>query len=489
MIPRTWSIRLQTALVIALFLGSLATVLFNILQTLFLPEFEVRDRLSQASSRMAKAALPEFASWRVEQGRQFAALNDRLRAITKRVLADFPGMEGGFYLAEGFDRFAGYGFPTERRDRPPPQAGSLAPLLAPFLKWQRGDNPPPKENDLIWAQAENSLSLDPSKAYIFNVQWVGPSRVAILTKPVGSERPAPLATWTMFRLVSPETVEGQLHRYQVSTGLALGGIMLAGLLTLNLGWTLKRQRLEHERLRDELRRAEHLAALGKLLAGVAHEVRNPLAGIRSTVQLWERLPDTARTPDSIRAVTQAVDRLNEIVSRLLHFSRADTAERQLVQMNHLLADTMRLLEAQAAAQAVSLELELEADLPAVLGSASGLRQVFLNLATNALQAMPKGGRLHCASRLLGRGLETTPQQVCLETTPQQRLIEIRFADTGPGISAEDRQHLFEPFFTTRPDGTGLGLAICREIVLQHGGQIEIVPEGPGTTFRVILPTK
>jgi two-component system sensor histidine kinase HydH len=456
--PGTWSIRLQTGLVIALFLGSLATVLFSTFQTFLLPqrEFEVRDRLREASQRMARAAEPELGPLQHAGDGSFDALNEKLRAISNRVLADFPGVEGGFYLDAKFDRFAGYGYPTGQDGPHPPP---------------RGDDPPPKEAPFILVQAKHSLSGD-SDEFQFDVRTVGPSRVAIWTEAVGAERPARLATWTMFRLVSPESQESQLHRYQVSTGLALGGIALAVVLTLNLGRTLNRQRLEQERLRDELRRAEHLAALGKLLAGVAHEVRNPLAGIRSTVQLWERLPDTTRTQGSVQAVMQAVDRLNEIVSRLLYFSRADRAERQPIQVNDLLSETLRLIEAQAANQSVSLESDFEPNLPAALGSAGALRQVFLNLATNALQAMPGGGRLRCSSRLLS----------------QPRMVEVRFADTGTGISPEDRQHLFEPFFTTRPDGTGLGLALCREIVTQHGGQIELVEtEDPGTTFRVTIP--
>jgi len=284
----------------------------------------------------------------------------------------------------------------------------------------------------------------------------------------------------MFRVTKPEDLARQVVRYQVSTGLALGGIMLAVVLTLNLGRTLQQHRLdqerlrrEQERLREELRRSGHLAGLGKLLAGVAHEVRNPLAGIRSTVQLWERLPETSRTPTSMAAVIHAVDRLNDIVTRLLYFSRADSTERQAVQVNQVLLETLELLRAQAATQSVSLECDFEEGLPAVLGAASALRQVFLNLATNALQAMPSGGRLCC----------TTGFQ------PATKTVEVRFADTGPGISPEEQQHLFEPFFTTRPEGTGLGLALCREIVLQHGGRIELLPGvGSGATFRVVLPT-
>ncbi len=480
--PRTWSIRLQIALVIALFLGSSATVLFSIYQTWLLPqrEFEMRDRLREASQRMADAAEPELGRVQVEGGLEFEALNERLRAISSRALADFPGVEGGFYLNGEFDKFAGYGFPTDQPDSSA-APGDTAPVpktdrspkgkdLAQPPMPRRGDEPPPKEAKFILVQVKHSLSLDPGE-FQFDVRTVGHSRVAILTEPVGPNRPARLATWTMFRVTGPESMANQLRRFQVSTGLALGGIALAVLLTLNLGRTLKRQRVEQDNLRDELRRSEHLAALGKLLAGVAHEVRNPLAGIRSTVQLWERLPGTARSPDSIHAVIQAVDRLNEIVRRLLYFARVDNAERQSVSVNSVLTETLKLLEAQAASQSVAIECEFDPNLPCVSGSASALRQVFLNLATNALQAMPQGGRLHCCT--------TYEQQKCT--------VEVRFTDTGPGISPDDREHLFEPFFTTRPEGTGLGLALCREIILQHGGQIEAEADVPGATFRVVLP--
>src|SRR5207237_6949394 len=111
-----------------------------------------------------------------------------------------------------------------------------------------------------------------------------------------------------YRLTGPEQHRAQVSRYQVSTFLALGGIVSALVLTWRLGHNLGKEREARERLREELRRSEHLASLGMLLAQVAHEVRNPLAGIRSTVQLWQRLPDESRTPESLEAVIPGVDR-------------------------------------------------------------------------------------------------------------------------------------------------------------------------------------
>ncbi len=436
--------RVQTALVVLLFLGSLAALTVNSVAALLLPQREqtLRDRVRAAAGRLAREAA----------ALALTAPEDELAAAAEAVLADAPETEGGIYLADE-DLFAGYAFPTGGEE------GG---------RTHRRHDPPPKEAPFIRFQAQQSLSSAPGEVVV-QTRTVGPSRVAVATAPVGSDRPARRAAWAMVRLTGPDQQQAALGRYQVSTGLALGGVVLALVLTANLGRTLRRERATREKLRDELRRAEHLAALGKLLAGVAHEVRNPLAGIRSTVQLWQRLPEQALTPASMDAVIGAVDRLDAIVRRLLVFARSDQDERRPVDLNGVVAETLELLKAQAEAQRVSLAAELAPDLPFVTGSPQALRQVVLNLATNSLQAMPDGGRLDCGTRL------------------RDGAVELRVADTGTGIAVADRAHLFEPFFTTRPDGTGLGLALCREIVLRHGGRIELEPADAGTAFRVLLP--
>jgi signal transduction histidine kinase len=294
-----------------------------------------------------------------------------------------------------------------------------------------------------------------------------------VTEPIGSSRPARATTWAMVRLTGPVQLERQVHGYQISLALALAGLLLAILLTLHLVRSLRRQAHAEENLKLELRRAEHLAALGKLLAGVAHEIRNPLAGIRSTVQLWDRLPDPARMRDAKDAVLAAVDRLHEIMSRLLYFARTDSSNRQPCSLNRIVEETLKLLEAQTVSQGVTVDLRLSPADPCIMGSPSALRQVVLNLVTNALQAMPDGGHLRCAI-IHDKAAGTASMEV---------------SDTGHGILPEARSHLFEPFFTTRPEGTGLGLALCQEIVAQHGGRLELAPpeQAQGTTFRVILP--
>ena len=190
---------------------------------------------------------------------------------------------------------------------------------------------------------------------------------------------------------------------------------------------------------------------------MAHEVRNPLAGIRSTVQLWQRLPEQARTPESLDAVlgSGGPPQRPRQPAALLRPHRLGRAAP--VDLNAVVRETLELVRAQAAAQGVRLEADLQTDLPTVAGSHQALQQVVMNLAANALQAMPKGGRLDVRTRAPDDG----------------RWVELVVADTGPGVPPEVRPQLFEPFYTTRPDGTGLGLALCREIVRQHRGEIDL----------------
>ncbi|HTU91750.1 MAG TPA: ATP-binding protein, partial [Gemmataceae bacterium] len=317
-----------------------------------------------------------------------------------------------------------------------------------------------------------SLSAGLEAPPIVQTTEIPPSRILVVTEAVGRHPPAEMAAWVMTRLTRPENMAADLHRYLISAILALAGIVVSLLLTVSLGRNLRRERQQREQLREELRRAEHLAALGKLLAGVAHEVRNPLAAIRSTAQLYQRLPPPSRDPSMLDPILQSVDRLNALVSRLLFFVRSGHEERRPVDVNAIVQETLTLLRAQADSQRVILQTELASDLPPLFGSAQALQQVVLNLTTNALQAMPNGGVLLCRTRLL---------------TGSPR-VELSVADTGPGIAMQELPHLFEPFHTTRPEGTGLGLALCREIVQQHGGAIELDHQpGWGAVFRVTLP--
>ena len=384
-------------------------------------------------------------------------LDRRLAEESGRALGPFDGIEGGYFLRDQ-KKFLGASFPTEptkargksRRDR----SGS--------------QGPPPRESDLIEIQADAAIRLHRE---LLVVEVVHPSTVAIRTAPVTVDGRVVAATWAMTRLVDPIFIDRSLQGYRLSAGLALGGIALALLLTLNLARTVTRQKLERDRLQTDLRRSERLAALGKLLAGVAHEVRNPLAGIRSTVQLWQR--GIGPDGESFDDLLSEVDRLDGIVGRLLHFSKADAQEMFPGDLNALAADAARLASPSAESHEVRVELDLAPGLPPALMAPPAVVQVLRNLTTNAIQAMPGGGLLRISTRL----------------DASRRRVEVEVADTGHGLAPEALEHLFEPFFTTKPSGTGLGLAIAREIALAHRGELRAGPRagGPGASFTLALP--
>jgi two-component system, NtrC family, sensor histidine kinase HydH len=224
--------------------------------------------------------------------------------------------------------------------------------------------------------------------------------------------------------------------------------------------------------RTRLAQSEKLAALGQLAAAIAHEVRNPLAVIRSAAQaVAEALP--AGEPESRRAcsfITAEIDRLTSVVSSLLAFARPLRLEPRAVTLDGLFDRALLLARDELAAKQVRVRRSEPASLPAVRADADLISQVLLGLLANAAEAVPVGGEVV----LGGRAIEES--------------VAIDVADSGPGIPAELRGRIFEPFFTTRPQGTGLGLAVARQIVEAHGGRIEVgdSPTG-GARFSILLP--
>lgn len=228
---------------------------------------------------------------------------------------------------------------------------------------------------------------------------------------------------------------------------------------------------EKEKLEGELYRNERLAALGRLVAGVAHELRNPLAVIKTTVQMLAE--ETDRSPElqeSLEIIKEQVDRQNRIIQELLDFGRPQKFFCQPLGVNQLLEQVLTFTAPMLRQHDIALKLEPAPALPAVYADGQRLKQVFVNLLLNALQAMPAGGRLTIATRA------------------EDDRVRVYFTDTGPGIDAVHLPHIFDPFYTTRDTGTGLGLSICHQIIREHGGSIEVAETSPaGTTFCVSLP--
>ena len=223
---------------------------------------------------------------------------------------------------------------------------------------------PPFEADLIDIQVDAAIRKKQVLFSVEELQAIGPSRWRSGPRRSMVDGRVVGATWVMTRLVDPLFVDRSLRGYQLAAGLALGGIALAFALTAGLARTVRRQAVERDRLQTELRRSERLAALGKLLAGVAHEVRNPLAGIRSTAQLWQR-GVVGLDDESLGGLVHEVDRLEEIVSRLLQFSRADAQDLAPGDLNAVVAEAARLAAGPAEAKGVRVEVDLDPDLPPV----------------------------------------------------------------------------------------------------------------------------
>jgi signal transduction histidine kinase len=227
------------------------------------------------------------------------------------------------------------------------------------------------------------------------------------------------------------------------------------------------------RTQEELARAERLAAVGSLAAGVAHEINNPAAIIRGNVEilLAGRSADHPEREEAEEILRQT-ERLARITASLLTFAREQSVRREPVQVNRLLEDVLAQVGHQTDPGRVEILCRLAADLPTVMADGERLRQVFNNLALNALQALAGEGRLEIVSRRNGE------------------VVEVSFTDNGPGIAAAVREKIFHPFFTTRSAGSGLGLSVSYGIVQALGGRIEVASEaGRGSTFTVVLPLR
>jgi signal transduction histidine kinase len=237
-----------------------------------------------------------------------------------------------------------------------------------------------------------------------------------------------------------------------------------------------------KRLERQMLLTERLSTAGRLAAGVAHELNNPLATIAGCAEaLRERaqMPELAALdafkdfPAYLELIEGEAFRCKEITGSLLHFVRDPGRRRAPVDVNVLVEKSLELLSHQPRFADSRLVTELDPSLPPVVGNEGQLRQVFLGLASNALEAMDGRGTLTVKTRRRG-----------------EREVEIAFADAGPGIPEDILPRIFDLFFTTKPpgQGTGLGLAIAQGFVVDHGGRIEVHSrEGAGTTMRVILP--
>jgi len=264
--------------------------------------------------------------------------------------------------------------------------------------------------------------------------------------------------------------------------LPLNGIQITNLQVLSRQASLAFENalLLKERLRQNERmfRAEQLATMGQFAAGIAHELRNPLTAIRSTVQYLEsEFGEGTDQRKLAHDILDEVDRLNNIVGNLLSLARPAKSNPEEIDIRPEIERCVNFIEAKAKSQNIKLQTDFEKDLPKLRFDQAELRQVLLNVMMNGLQAMSEGGLLLIkASCLVENSIAGS----------ERMLIQIE--DEGPGIPTNLRQKVFEPFFTTKAGGTGLGLAICNSIVKRYNGEIWIEQaESGGTEVKVSLP--
>jgi PAS domain S-box-containing protein len=249
-------------------------------------------------------------------------------------------------------------------------------------------------------------------------------------------------------------------------------------------------------IRAEVRRKDRLAAIGEVAAGVAHEIRNPLFGISSVAQiLMTEVKFGAVHQDLLTAMQAEIKRLNTLVEDLLDYGRPYKLQRTPQAVEQIWEEILGLAKEEVAEAKVKVTREVGERLHPVLADGNKLRQVFLNLLKNAIQATPPGGQI--TIRLFRTTLSTLPASAqrglalhAGDGDPSTEYVVSQVIDTGVGIPAADLERIFDLFFTTKSTGSGFGLAICRRIVEDHGGTIGVESvERAGSTFTVALPLK
>ena len=284
-----------------------------------------------------------------------------------------------------------------------------------------------------------------------------------------------------------------------------------------LGLVLVLHDLSHQKeLEEEQQRDDRLTSLGVVAAGLAHEIKNPLAGIRGAAQLLQSRVKTDQAAVKYTTImVDEIDRLSALLEQLLELSARPDFDPQPVNIHKTITDVL-LLEQETASKGTTVQTHFDPSLPLVSGDEARLSQVFRNLIKNSLQALrgQRGGVLSIATKMatdfhlvrlpldrtapLQPGSIAVPAQTQPPDTPEKqslydnhaggRFLCVIFADNGPGITPDHLPHLFTPFFTTKSQGTGLGLPVSQQIIAQHGGTIRVESSpGQGVSFHVYLP--
>ncbi|HEX6791988.1 MAG TPA: ATP-binding protein [Candidatus Krumholzibacteria bacterium] len=282
-------------------------------------------------------------------------------------------------------------------------------------------------------------------------------------------------------LVESLALERPRRRHEIAIGTRAGAFRPLGISISPLTDGTQRRRgviavfqdlTEVHEMRERVRKADRLAAVGELSAGIAHELRNPLASISGSIEmLYHELALDGENKRLMELIMRESDRLDRIISDFLEFARLRTPRRVPAALCRCIEDVVTLVRKNAEkSEGITIRTACDPSLPDVWMDDEQMRQVFMNLAVNACEAMESGGVLEIQA---GRGDGGT--------------VRVSFKDEGPGIESEGLERMFEPFFTTKDGGTGLGLAMANKIVTAHGGSIQYRNAERGAEFTIVLP--
>ncbi len=428
-----------------------------------------------------------------------------LRALVSAVLGGFPGVEGGFYDS-GHGALLAYAYPTyqgsgPKTDIPPAERGSILKVAeAATSAGSTAELRVEAGHDVILFYA---LAIErqgaPAEAVWVMRRLVGVRSAYGRLQALGvglllvACALASGLAWVLTRRLDRgvATIENALHDLAacLDTPVAKTGIAeldRIGAAVSRLAKALDRNQKRRDELEQRLRHADRLAALGRLVAAVAHEVRNPLASIKLKVALSRNLgEDPQRLAGAFEVIGSEVDRIDRIVARLLSLGKTGKNNTGLTDLRNFLAERVRTYEPRAQAQGARIELAVakSVDAPMVVDR-DRLGQIVDNLIINALDAAPAG-----KGSVLVEAERSEPHRVV-----------IRVRDNGPGIPTELRERIFEPFVTTKPTGTGLGLFICAQLARAMGGELVNTGDTPtatakpassgprsGANFELVLP--
>jgi signal transduction histidine kinase len=502
-----WQISLLGAMVAVLFIAVLIATLSALQYTKSAVLNNEKRHLFDAANDLARSYMDRAKSAGQARGSSSVDLNlfpspQEASEISKSALQKMDGIGGGFYRADG-DLVLGY--------TPAASRGSDQQSL-PFA-------PPEDMRPAILEAARNAAS---SQAPAERVLTGGSDLFLIEAAPIAIGKSHWGSAWTVERLQSLPG-SNRLRAYVIAVILGVAALLcviLTLLLVRNLqagvrkietsledlewdltsqippgsdpeeiqriaiainrlGTTLRENIDREKQIEDRLRHAERLAALGRLVAGVAHEVRNPLATIRLRVQMAQREAGNPRVDESCGIALEEIERLNGMVNRLLNFSRPIRFQPEPTNLKQLTEQRLNRFLESAQTKGIHIITSYPEDGTTLPIDQSKMAQVFDNVIQNAVEAMTEsGGTLWVTVTSLVKSVAGTDK------------VRVEFRDTGNGISSSMISRIFDPFFTTKPSGTGLGLSICHEFVRAHGGEIQVESaEGDGTSVRIILPIR